>query len=161
MTKRIMPNAVSQLFGVTRREEPLHSQYYDNLLCPTTGIIEPLHLQLYTEHVNYYGILRSIKRRPVARFFRAEDNKEIAPGHWTADMTEVHRVAVKGNPVKTASNKLTLWGKCVLVLLLALICVASYFIWSATGSIAPVGVSDSIPVLDSLSGVSDSISTSL
>lgn len=154
-----MSNAISQLFGVTRHEEPLHSQYYDNLLCPTTGIVEPLHLQLYTESVNYYGLLRSVKRLPVARFFRAEDNKEIESRHWTADMVEAHRVAVKGNPVKAASSSLTLWGKCVLLLGLVLLCAAIYFILSATGVIAPSGAADSIPVVDSLSTVADSLAT--
>lgn len=150
-----MANWFTQLYGVTRVETPLHSQFHDGLLCPTTGMVEALRLELYSEEVNYYGLLISVKKKPVARFYRVEDNKEIEPRYWTTDMRAVHDTAIKGNPVKSRS-RLSLWGRIVLVLLLALLCLCTYTILQWTGTIPPADTLDSLLPIDSIPSSLDS-----
>ena len=118
-------------------------------------MVEALRLELYSEQVNYYGLLIRVKKKPIARFYRAEDNKEIEPRYWTTDMRAVHDTAVKGNPVKSRSH-LSLWGRIVFVLLLALLCLCTYTILQWTGTVLPADTLDSLSPMDSLATSVDS-----
>lgn len=145
-------NAIQQLYSVSYEEKPLHSQSHEDLLCPVTGQIEPMRLQLYAKHSNSYALWRRVRKAPVGRFFRAEDGREIEERYWTADMKRVHDIAIKGNPVKEASTSLTLWGKFVLLLLLAALGYATYVVYDYTASKTNKEVTiDSIATTDSLS----------
>lgn len=153
-----MANWFTQLYQVTRIERSLLSQYHDGLLCPTTGMVEPLRLELFSEQVNYYGLLIRTKKKPVAHFYRAEDNNKIEPRYWTADMQRVYDTAIKGNPV-TSNSTISLWGKIVFVLILALLALLSYNILQWTGTITPIGDTDTIPAISSITHCIDSVAS--
>lgn len=124
-----MANSITQLISLTYREEPLHSEVHEQMLCPLSGQVEPMRLQLYALHVNSYGIFKRIPRRPVARFFRVSDNMEIEQAHWTTEMVKAYETSVKGNtPVAGPRVRVTTYGK---VLIIFLLIALAFLIYSA------------------------------
>lgn len=128
-----MSNPITQLFSLTLEEKPLHSQTHQDMLCPLTGKVEPMRLQLYSQHICSYGIFKRIPRRPSARFFRIEDEQEIDAKYWTGEMRQAYDTAVRGNtPVVGSGVQVTTYGKVVIVFLLAAVSLLVYraYSWS-------------------------------
>lgn len=151
-------NAIKQLYSVSNEEKPLHSQSHEDLLCPVTGQVEPMRLQLYAKHSNSYSLWRKVRKAPVGRFFRSEDGREIEERYWTADMKRVHDIAIKGNPVKEASTSLTLWGKFVLCLLLAGLAYTACVVYlHTTGKTNEEIITDSVATTDSTTVADDRV----
>lgn len=136
-------------FSRINKQYELHTQYYDQLLCPTSGLVEPMFLQLYAVEIQDYALTKRRLKKPVGRFFRSENGAEVEEKYWTSEMREVYDTAIKGNPVKDSYCKLTLWGKCVIITLCVALLALGYFAmtWDNT-SASP---SDTIPTVpDSL-----------
>lgn len=146
-----MANSIFQLFTITCQEQALHSETHETLLCPTTGQVEPMRLQLYAQHINSYGIFKRVPKQPVGRFFRVEDGKEIEATHWTNEMQKAYNTSVKGNtPVAGKGVSVTLYGKIVIITLLLALAFMIYkaYAWGNGQLASPVV--DTIQQVDSL-----------
>lgn len=102
-------------------ERAMHSQVHKDLLCPLSGQVEPMKLQLYEvekKHLFYHRIYRV----PSAKFFQVEGEREIAPSYWTSEMNAAYKTALKsGTPVANRHFTVTLMGKVCAVLTLVLL----------------------------------------
>ena len=103
---------------------------HETMLCPLSGQVEPMRLQLYAQHVNSYGIFKRIPRKPVARYFRTADDTEIERAHWTTEMVKAYETTIKGNtPVAGPRVRVTTYGKvviCFLLIALAFLIYTAY-----------------------------------
>lgn len=122
-----MTNSITQLFSLTCEEQPLHSEIHETMLCPTSGQIEPMRLQLYKQYINSYGIFKRTPAKPSARFFRIADEAEIEAQYWTKEMTKAYETAIKGNsPVAGKRVTVTTYGKVVITFLLLALAMLIY-----------------------------------
>lgn len=117
------------LFTVTT-DEALRSQVYEEMLCPTTGQVEPMKLQLYERRVQHL-LYDKIEKQPIAKFFRLADESEIDEAHWTNEMRTACKGAIKqATPTPRHYKKLSPIGKglAMLVAILALV-LAGFLGW--------------------------------
>lgn len=112
----------------TITETPLHSELHQDMLCPISGQVEPMKLQLYSVEKKHL-LFHKIYKRPSAKFIQVQTGQEIAEEHWTTQMRTAYKSAIKaGSPVAGRGCTLTLLGKIALGLLTTLFLFLAFVI---------------------------------
>ncbi len=111
-------------------DRAIHSQQHNDLLCPITGQVEPMLLQLYERETKSWHSHKILKA-PVAKFFRIEGMQEIDEPYWTGEMKKACSAAIKAaTPLANRKSELTLLGKIVAGLVVAIVIYVAYLIGS-------------------------------
>lgn len=127
-------------------ERALHSEIHRDMLCPLSGKVEPMILQLYEREIRHPFYTR-IEARPMVCFYRqvvagerddiqidstepTYTKEEIPSRYWTKEMIKVEQVAVKGNsPLPNTMFRLSLLGRLLSLSLLLLIGSLGYYLF--------------------------------